>query len=65
MKRAEYTITKQQLDDMSLAEKGCYFEQHILGEMNDVDVVNFIVCGFTEKDLKSEEVVLNVEEGDE
>lgn len=33
--------------------------------MNDVDVVNFIVCGFTEKDLKSEEVVLNVEEGDE
>lgn len=64
MKRTVHAITKQQLDAMSLAEKG-YYLTHMLDEMNNVEVVNFIVCGFSEKDLKVEELELNVEDGDE
>ena len=61
MKQAMFTITKDRLEAMSGSEKAEYLE-HMLADMGDAEIVSFIVVGHLKEDLKSEEIVLNVEE---
>lgn len=61
MKQAAFTITKERLETMSVSEKAEYLE-HMLSDMEDAEIVSFIVVGHLKEDLNSEEIVLNVEE---
>ena len=61
MKQAAFTITKDRLEAMRVSEKAEYLD-HMLADMWDAEIVSFIVVGHLKEDLKSEEIVLNVEE---
>lgn len=61
MKQAAFTITKDRLEAMSGSEKAEYLE-HILGDIGDAEMVSFIVSVFSEEDLNSEEIEINVGE---
>ena len=61
MKQAMFTITKDRLEAMRVSEKAEYLD-HMLAGMGDAEIVSFIVVGHLKEDLKSEEIVLNVEE---
>lgn len=54
-----FAITKEKLDDMSSSEKVRYFDR-MIEELEDVEMVTFLVSGFSEKDLCIEEVELNL-----
>lgn len=54
-----FAITKEKLDNMSSSEKVRYFDR-MTEELEDVEMVTFLVSGFSEKDLCIEEVELNL-----
>lgn len=54
-----FAITKEKLDNMSSSEKVRYFDR-MIEELEDVEMVTFLVSGFSEKDLCIEEVELNL-----
>lgn len=61
MRQAVFTITKDRLEDMRVSEKAEYLD-HMLGDIGDAEMVSFIVSVFSEEDLNSEEIEINVGE---
>lgn len=56
-----FAIAKEKLDNMSSSEKVRYFDR-MIEELEDVEMVTFLVSGFSEKDLCIEGVELNLTE---
>lgn len=54
-----FAIAKEKLDNMSSSEKVRYFDR-MTEDLEDVEMVTFLVSGFSEKDLCIEEVALNL-----
>lgn len=61
MKQVAFTITKDRLEAMRVSEKAEYLD-HMLADMGDAEIVSFIVSVFSEEDLNSEEIEINVGE---